>query len=126
MSCEYKIVPGHCVVLSRASGTLTDADLLGHQKRMASDPRFSPAMNQLFDFQEVTMVELTTEAIMMLAGRNLFGAGSKRAFVVSPGAMDMYGMMRMFEILTDDYPDELRLQFNNLKEARCWLGLPEP
>ena len=37
----------------------------------------------------------------------------------------MYGVMRMFQILTSEYPDELRVHFNDVRGAQEWLGLPD-
>lgn len=117
--CEFK------VVFCSAWGTLTDSDLIECQRQLRDDPGFRPDMNQLFDLSGVQRVELTSSGIRTLADRNLCGAGAKRAFCVEPGAMAMFGMARMFQILTDKYPDELRVQFDNLESARSWLGLPE-
>jgi hypothetical protein len=119
----YTIDPNQRVVYSRAWGILTDGDLLGHQSRLKADPAFDPSFNQLFDFRTVTEARLTSDGVHHLARRNAFGLHSRRAFVVlSP---EMYGMMRMFEILTSDDPDELRVQFSDLAEAYRWLGITD-
>lgn len=82
-------------------------------------------MNQLFDFSDVEKVELTSQGIRLLANRNPFGPGSRRAFIVKPGALAMYGMARMFQILTDQHPDELTVQFDHEQSAKAWLGIPD-
>jgi len=71
----------------------------------------------------VTDARLTDEGIRLLARRNAFGARAKRAFVVLSPVM--YGMMRMFEILTSDDPDELRVQVDHIAEAYQWVGIKE-
>ncbi len=111
-------------VFARAWGTLTHSDLLECQRQITEHARFAPDMNQMFDFQDVEAVNVTSDGIRHLANRNPFGAGAKRAFVVSPGAMAVFGMMRMFATLTDEQPDELRVQFDDEARARSWLGLP--
>ena len=125
MPTTYEISSEFKVVFTKAWGTLTDSDILKCQRQLSEDPLFAPDMNQIFDFQDVEKVELTSAGIRNLASRNPFGAGAKRAFVVRPGAMAMFGLMRMFQILTDQHPDKLRVQFDDMKEARSWLGLPE-
>jgi len=75
---------------------------------------------QLADFTKVTQVDLSTDAIPHLAERNSFGVGSKRAFVAPIDLM--YGLARMFQILTDDHPDELNV-FRDMQEARKYLSL---
>lgn len=125
MPADYHIDIALSEVFSKAWGTLSDSDLLEQQRLIKNDPAFSPEFNQLFDFMEVTQVSLTSEGIQLLASRAVFGMGAKRAFVITPGAMAVFGMMRMFQILTDDYADELRVQFDHIDEARSWLGMPK-
>ncbi len=125
MPAEYHIVESANAVFSRAWGTLSDSDLLEHQQALTTDPAFTPGLHQLFDFTEVAELTVTTGGIRLLASRNRFGAGAKRAFIVDPGAMAVFGMLRMFQILNDEHPDELRVQFDHIRKARSWLGLPE-
>ena len=82
MPADYLIDRAIGVVFSRAWGVLTDADLLEHQRRLGLDPEFNPSWNQLFDFHEVTDVQVTAAGIRTLAERNLFRTGSHRAFTV--------------------------------------------
>ena len=125
MPAEYHIDMELKAIFSKAWGTLSDSDLLEHQRLITNDPAFTPDLNQLFDLTEVTGVELTSEGIRLLASRDPFGAGAKRAFIVNPGAMEVFGMLRMFQIMTDEHPDDLRVQFDHIGKARSWLGLPE-
>ena len=125
MPAEYHIDKKSNAVFSKAWGTLSDSDLLEHQRLITNDPAFTPDLNQLFNLMEVARIALTSEGIRLLASRDPFGMDAKRAFVIAPGAMEVFGMMRMFQILTDEHPDELRVQFDHIGEARSWLGLPE-
>jgi len=125
MPVSFEVDTQHRAVISRAWDTLTDGDLLEHQSQIEQNPSVQSDFNQLFDFREVTTVDLSSLGVRMLAGRNPFGEGAKRAFVVQPGALAMFGMMRMFQILTEDHPDELRVQFNEITAARAWVGLSE-
>jgi len=99
--------------------------LLEHQRLITNDPAFTPDLHQLFDLRAVTKVALTSEGFQLLASRDPFGVGSRRAFVVAPGATGVFGMMRIFQIMIDEHPEELRVQFDHIGEARSWLGLPE-
>lgn len=123
MPADFRIDTTTGVVFSNAWGELTDADLRDHQTRLKSEAGFTPSLNQLFDFRDVTSVEVTSLGIRTLADRNPFGDQSKRAFVVNDGNLAMFGMLRMFQILTDEYPDELRVQYDHIEAARQWLGL---
>jgi len=124
MPVSVEIDTQNRVVVCKAWGTLTDADLHDCRQKISNDPAFTPDLNQLFDFSDVERVELTSGGIRSLADHNLFGAGSRRAFTIEPGALAMYGMARMFQILTDDHLDELNVHFDHIKSARAWLGLP--
>jgi len=120
MPAEYKINKFSGVVFSSAHGTLIENEAYSHQDKLRNDPAFDPTFSQLADFTKVTQVDLSTNAIHHLAERNPFGLGSKRAFVAP---MDLlYGLARMFQILTDDHPDELTV-FRDIQEARKYLSL---
>jgi hypothetical protein len=118
---DFVLDPANQVVFSRAWGTLTDADLLDHQRRLKAHPDFKPCFNQVFDFESVTQADVTPDGMRVLARGNAFGRDARRAFVVISPLM--YGMMRMFEILTSEDPDEFRVQFDNIASARSWLGI---
>jgi len=120
MPAEYKIDKVLGIVFSLAHGTLSDDEAYSHQDKLRNDPDFDPSFSQLADFTKVAKVDLSTDGIHHLARRNPFGGGSKRAFVAP---MDlMYGLARMFQILTDDHPDELTV-FRDMQEARKYLSL---
>lgn len=125
MPAEFVIDEQLGVVFSRAWGILTNIDLLEHQRRLGQDPQFKPGLSQIFDFREVADVEVTAAGIQILADRTIFGNGARRAFIVQPGAMAMFGVMRMFQTLISDHPDELRVQFDHINKARQWIGLTE-
>ena len=121
MPTEYKIDKSLRMVFSKAYGDLTNQDVNSHQNRLRDDPDFDPSFSQLVDCTDVTKADdLSSDGIYELARRNPFGAGSHRAFV-APKKL-LYGLFRMFQILTDDYPDEL-IVFKELTEARKYLKL---
>jgi hypothetical protein len=121
MPADYTIDKTQRMVFSKAYGILTDQDIISHQKMLRDDPDFDPSFSQLVDCTKVIKADdLSTDAIYELARRNLFGAESQRAFV-APKKL-LYGLFRMFQILTNDYPDEL-VVFKDLTEAREYLKL---
>ncbi|MGB3647867.1 MAG: hypothetical protein WBF36_01945 [Desulfobulbales bacterium] len=121
MPAEYKIDKSRRMVLSVAYGILTDQDVQSHQEMLRDDPDFDSSFSQLVDCTDVTKADdLSTDAIYELARRNPFSVGSHRAFV-APKKL-LYGLLRMFQILTNDYPDEL-VVFKDLTEARKFLKL---
>jgi hypothetical protein len=121
MPADYTIDKSQRMVFSKAYGILTDQDIISHQEKLRDDPDFDPSFSQLVDCIKVTKADdLSTDAIYELARRHLFGVESKRAFV-APKKL-LYGLFRMFQILTNDYPDEL-VVFKDLTEAREYLKL---
>lgn len=120
MPAEYKIDKALGIVFSLAYGTINDDEAYSHQDKLRKDHDFDPSFSQLADFTKVTLVDLSADAIHHLAERNPFGLGSKRAFVAPMNLM--YGLARMFQMLTDDHPDELTV-FRDMQEARKYLSL---
>jgi hypothetical protein len=53
---------------------------------------------------------------------NPFGAGARRAVVVTNDVV--FGMARMYQILTDESPDELRI-FRKVDDALQWLWIAD-
>lgn len=120
MPADYRIDAQRRLISSAGRGAVTDDDLRGHQARLRSDPAFDPSYDQLWDFSQVTRIEVTSEALRELAGSRSFKAGARRA-MVTPSDVG-FGLARMFQILHDEAPEELRV-FRDLGEARSWLGL---
>ncbi len=102
-------------------GVITDQDAREHVEDLRNHPEFEADFNQLFDARGVTSVELSGACVREIASMRMFGEGSRRAFVA--GTDVVFGMVRMFEMLRDDTPDEIRV-FRNIDDARAWLGLP--
>lgn len=122
MPAEYKIDTLLGVVFSFAYEIITDKDAYSHQDKLRKDPAFNPSFNQLFDFTKLTHADLSTDAIHHLAEKNPFGLGSKRAFVAPLDLM--YGLSRMFQVLTNHHQDELSV-FRDMHEARKHLSLEQ-
>jgi hypothetical protein len=122
MPVTYHIDLGREIVFSTATGRVTDAELWAHQDQLRADPRFRPHFRQLFEVRAVDQVEVTVEGVRRLAARNPFGAGAKRAAVADHAVV--FGLARMFELLTDRTPDEMQV-FTDMTEARQWLELDE-
>ena len=121
MPADYTIDKSQRMVFTVGYGVLTDEDVYAHQEKLRDDPDFDPSFSQLADCTGVIKADdFSTDGIYELARRNPFGAGSRRAFV-APKKL-VYGLIRMFQILTDDYPDEL-VVFRDVTEARKYLKL---
>ncbi len=120
MPGTFTIVEARSLVLSRGWGVITEQELLEHVTALRADPRFKPHFHQLGDLRDATGYAGTTATIRRMAQLSPFGSGSRRAVVA--GTDVIYGMMRMFQILRDDLPDEIEV-FRDLVAAFEWLGL---
>lgn len=118
----YSIDPARSLVLSRAWDVLTGADLSRHARILAADPGFKLNFNQLCDYRDVKEIRADAAAIRELAALNPFGAGARRALIVSSDVV--FGMARMYQILTESSPDEFEV-FRDLDEALKWLGVAD-
>jgi len=120
MPCRYEIDKQREIVFTRAWGDLTDEDALAHQRRLSADPDFDPGFRQLLDFSEVSTFEITPNGVRLLASRDPWGKGARRAFV-APGDLE-FGMLRMHEFILDDETQETAV-LRSLSEAESWLEL---
>ena len=119
MPMHYQIDRERRFVLSRGVGTLTDEDVLGHQRELRAEEGFQSDMNQLIDLSQTERFDLGASTLRQIVAMNPFGKGSRRA-LVSPGDL-AFGMSRMFEAFSDGSEQEIRV-FRDMAEARSWLG----
>ena len=121
MVIDCVIIKERGIVFSTATGTVTDALAMQHRDRISEDPAFQSSFWQLLDMTTVDYFKMTSTGIRVLAERNPFSEGSRRAIVVDSELS--CGMVRMYQLLTDQHAHD-RTVFKDLKEARAWLGLP--
>jgi hypothetical protein len=122
MPGAYTINLALSLVLSRGWGVVTDRELLAHVRALTADPRFAPHFHQLADLRDVTDFEVTASTIREMAKLNRFGAGARRALVITSD--EVFGMVRMYQLLTDESPDELKI-FRKMDDALRWLWIAD-
>ena len=81
MPADYRIDLTRECVFSNANGLVTDEDILSHQRRLAADPDFRSHLNQLADFRDIDRIDISANAVGILARRNPFSTGSRRALL---------------------------------------------
>jgi hypothetical protein len=84
MPVVLKIDPQRKVVHSAFYGRITDAELLGHRKRIADDPDFFPQFSDIVDFTDVTEVAITENAIITLAANPTLFSSTALHIVIAP------------------------------------------
>ena len=117
MPAEYRIERSRRMVLSRAWGCLTDAELTDNRAALFADAAFEPDMAQLYDFSGVTELKVTSETLRLFARTSRFSPRARRAMVVSSDAV--FGMARMYAIMSDK-EDQIQV-FRDVASAMHWL-----
>jgi hypothetical protein len=120
MPFRYEIDRARRVVLSTAMGTVTDEELQTHMRGLAADPNFDPTYRQLVDLRDVSKVDVTSGGLRALGRSNPWKAPTRRAVVCERDVV--FGLARMYELLTGDDPHEVRV-FREISEALDWLAL---
>ena len=120
MPFRYEIDRARRLVLSTATGTVTDEDLHTHMRRLAADPNFDPTYRQLVDLRDVSNVDVTSGGLRALGSSNPWKEPTRRAVVCERDVV--FGLARMYQLLTDDDPHEVQV-FREISEALDWLAL---
>jgi len=59
MPTEFSVDTSRRLILTRASGTLTLADITAARRQLCADPAFDRTFNELFDLRDVTEVAIS-------------------------------------------------------------------
>lgn len=84
MPVVLKIDPQRKVVYSTFYGEVTDAEILGHGKAIASDPDFNPEFSEIVDFTSVTNAAVSESTLAALAADPSLFKSSVVHIVVAP------------------------------------------
>jgi hypothetical protein len=122
MAYDVRVDPERRLVEVRATGTVTDDDVLGIDNRMRSDPSIDPGFDQLVDASGATEAALTSKRIQTITASAPFLSTSSRRAIVAPTDLG-FGMSRMFELYRGELAGEIRV-FRTRSEALAWLGMP--
>lgn len=120
MAVGYTINVELQVVLVKAWGTLSSADLITATDALHGMPEFGSALRELGDYCEVTEFNLDGAAIQRLAAQSVFAHSVRRAVVVNTDVA--FGMARMYQMLRDGPGDGLRV-FRDMDQAITWVEL---
>ena len=120
MPAFFRIDLRNRVVIHELAGVVTDQELSNNQRELRRDPDYDPVFGQLIDACYVTDIAVSSDLVVALAKATPNVPGAKRAIVVASEVA--FGMARMFQIIREDAPEEVRV-FRDIDEARRWLGL---
>jgi hypothetical protein len=123
MPITYHIDPERRLVLTHASGILTDADLLAHKDRLARDAAFDPGMRQLSDLRAIQRLDVSAAGVRAMVDHDTANAprraGHRMALVVPTD--DAFGMARMYQIMGRHEDGNVGV-FRSMPEAEAWLA----
>ena len=125
MPITYRIDKEQDVILTTATGVLTDDELLDHKRALAADPGFSPDMRQLSDVRGVERLEVSPEGVRLMVALDRDHAdrlGDWKLAIVTTADF-VFGTARMYQSMTDEQTEHVQV-FRDMAEARAWLGLP--
>ena len=122
MPASFVIDHQHRIVRSKGWGVLVEADFMGTQRGLREDKQFDPTYRQIYDFSEVTSINISSSQLQSIAYASPFSPQARRAFVVSSDVA--FGMARMYSLMGDRNPETLRI-FRDRGSALSWLGLSD-
>ena len=122
MPASYQIDQARRLVISTASGFLTAADILAHQRKLLVDPNFDPTCSQIVDCSAVSGIDLSPEDVRAVTAATIFSAHSRRAVVVATD--EQFGFARMFKMMREAQGEYGIRVFRDRDEALRW-ALPD-
>jgi hypothetical protein len=124
MPIWYRIDEERGLVLTTASSTLTDADILELKAKLSADPRWSPGMRELADIRGIDRLDVIAAGVRQMANQDAAAGpalGSYRLAIVAP-QNEVYGMARMYQMLTEVSVPNVMV-FRDLESAADWLNV---
>jgi hypothetical protein len=118
----YKIDKARRLVISTASGFLTAADILAHQRKLQVDPSFDPDCSQIVDCCSVTGIDLSPDDVRAVTAATIFSPHSRRAVMVSTD--EQFGFASMFKMMREAQGEYGIRVFRDRAEAMHW-ALPD-
>ena len=122
MPASYQIDKARHLVISTASGFLTAADILAHQRKLMVDPNFDPTCSQIVDCSAVTGIDLSPDDVRAVTAATIFSAHSRRAVLVATD--EQFGFARMFKMMREVQGEYGIRVFRDRAEALRW-ALPD-
>ena len=123
MPVTYHIDKATNILFAKASGELTAEDIQVFRRAAVEDPDFDPHLDTIFDFLDITGLQLSGDEVRELTHSAIFHERSRRALVVPSKVM--FGVSRMYSLYIRAESDVMKV-FYDMKDARRWLGLEQP
>jgi hypothetical protein len=123
MTITSRVDKARRLILSEASGTLTNEDVLKYTEWVRSDPTLAE-FDMLMDLSGAERVEVTSDGLRNAALRIPSRDKAQENYRVAIVAQSdfAFGMSRMYEMLRAGAVGEVRV-FRDIIEAKKWLGI---
>jgi hypothetical protein len=122
MPVSYHIDVKRDLVLTTASGILTDEDVLEHKAKLTNDTLFKPGMKELSDLRFIDRLAVTPDGVRAMVQKDSLDkvqlVSHKLAIIVSQDLA--FGMARMYQTLTQSNLENVGI-FRSIEDARVWL-----
>ncbi len=122
MPITYEIDREQNLIVTTASGTLTDDDVLGLKARLVQDKHFKPGMRELSDIRNIDRLDVTPAGVRAMVKQDrddaVIVSSHRLAIVLSDDVA--FGMARMYQMLTESTMDDVGV-FRDIEEAKSWL-----
>ena len=122
MPATYQIDKARGLVITTATGFLTAADILAHQRKLLADPNFDPTCAQIVDCSAVTGIDLSPDDVRAVTAATIFSAHSRRAVVVATD--EQFGFASMFKMMREAQGEYGIRVFRDRADAMGW-ALPD-
>ena len=124
MPIRYDIDHQNRLVLTVASGVLTDSELLEHKRKLSRDQEFEAGMAELSDVRGVDQLDVTPEGVRTFVAQDAKDAARFRDYKLAIVASEdlVFGMARMYQTLTANNNSNVAV-LRSIAQARAWLGL---
>ena len=113
--------------IARITGRVSSDELIRGWESFLYGDEWQPGLNELTDLREADLSALDHTGMTQLAAatsRAYIKRGVKHVRVAVCLSDELpYGLTRMYEVMTEDAPEELRI-FNDFEAAREWVRHP--
>jgi len=120
MAMQLMIDVERRVVISSGLGSVTDDDLLAGYSLLRDNPKFDPTYDRVWDFAEVTQLQMSDDLLRRFAERSLSAPAVRRAIVcLAPQVV-----ARVLELVDESRESNRDIAlFPSREEALKWLAL---
>lgn len=121
---RFRVDAVHRVRIAEFRGTVDDDELLGSYARLVEEPGYDPTLHDMVDMRGVDRLDVSAATLRRLV--EMFAPieprdPPTRLAIVAPKD-HIYGLGRMYEMLSNDTPEDIRV-FREYAPAAKWLGL---